>query len=272
MSIEIGKRYLIIHADDGGLCRSVNLAIVKSLEDGIVSSCSLMAPAPQFENMAAYFTNNSQYDVGIHLTLTCEYPHFPWGPVAGKEKVPSLVNSNGHFWYSVEEFIAHASPEDVATELQAQIEKCLQSGLKPSHLDSHMGTVFMDLRFIEIYVQLGMQYQITPMLVKPTEHSSDIIERFDFDVEKEAVDKLMKMGIPFLNLLYMTDNSTESLQAREEEYLKVVKNLPAGVSQIIIHPGYDDDELKSIMENSQSREYDFSVFVNNLVCFNSKRI
>ncbi len=240
MKLETETRYLIIHADDGGLCHSVNQSIISSLEKGIVSSTSLMAPCPHLEEITDYLKNNPQFDAGIHLTLTCEYPHYPWGPVADKNNVKSLVNPDGYLWYSVEEFVRNAKVEDVETELRAQIERILKAGVQPSHLDSHMGTVFMDIRFIETYVKLGLEYQITPMLVKPTEHSSELIDRFDVDAEKNVVDRLMKSGIPFLNFLYVTDNNTEKLEDREHEYINVIKNLPTGVSQIIIHTGIEN--------------------------------
>jgi len=85
------------------------------------------------------------------------------------------------------------------------------------------------------------------------------------DVEKDVVEKLMKSGIPFLNFLYVTDNNTEKLEDREQEYIKVIKNLPADVSQIIIHTGFENAELKKIMDNSASRQYDFSVFTENKI-------
>ncbi len=71
------SRYLIIHADDGGLCHSVNRAIISALEKGTVSSTSLMAPCPQLEEITDYLKINPQFDLGIHLTLTCEYPNYP---------------------------------------------------------------------------------------------------------------------------------------------------------------------------------------------------
>ena len=60
----------------------------------------------------------------------------------------------------------------------------------------------------------------------------------------------------------MTDESTRGLEEREKEYINVINYLPSGVSQIIIHPGYDGEELKKITDNSSSRQYDFSIFIN----------
>ncbi len=60
----------------------------------------------------------------------------------------------------------------------------------------------------------------------------------------------------------MTDDSTKRLEEREKEYINVINYLPSGVSQIIIHPGCDGEELKKITDNSSSRQYGFSIFIN----------
>ena len=264
MITEPGTKYLIVHADDGGLCKSVNRAIIIALETGIVTSTSLMVPCPQFEEIADFFNQNTQYDVGIHLTLTCEYPHYPWRPISDSEKVPSLVNSKGYL-KSKNEFIKTANAADVAIELRAQIERFLRTGIRPTHLDTHQGTVFRDMQFLEIYVKLGMEYQIPPMLLKPNEHSLKLINHRGLKIEKQAIEKLLALQIPFLDFLYMTDNYTKSVQETEKMYIQVMDKIPTGISQIIIHPGFDDEDLKDITSHSSNRFYDFSVFTNSAI-------
>ena len=261
MKLEPNTRYLIIHADDGGLCHSVNSAMITALESRIVTSASLMVPCPQFNEIAKFFKQNPQYDVGIHFTLTCEYPHYPWPPVADKNKVSSLVNRNGYL-KTKKEFINDAKPEDVAIELRAQIERFLESGIKPSHLDTHQGTVFQDLRFLESYVKLGMEYKILPMLLKLNEHTLKMINVRSLKIDENVIKDLMGLGIPFLDFLFMADDNSNSLKNREQEYMQVISQLPGGLSQIIIHPGFDDEELKNITSQSRDRYYDFSVFTD----------
>jgi len=260
MTAQLQSRNLIIHADDGGLCQSVNRAIINILNNGIATSTSLMVPCHAFGEIAEYFNNNPHFDVGIHFTLTCGYPQQPWGPVAGKAMVPSLVNADGYFWRTVEQVVKNATVTDVETELRAQIERALQAGIKPTHLDTHRGVIFQDFRFLEIYVKLGLEYQIPPMLLKPNQHTLQTARSQGIKLDPEKIASIMELGLPFLDELFMIDDNGIDLDQRREKYKKVISGLPVGVSQIIIHPGYNDDDLNRLTSNGKYRNEDRLVF------------
>ncbi|MBD3290280.1 ChbG/HpnK family deacetylase [candidate division KSB1 bacterium] len=264
MNLETNRRSLIIHADDGGLCRSVNKAIIDSLNKGIVTSTSLMAPTPYFEEIAVQLTKMPQADVGVHLTLNCMYEQSPWKPVSSPDKVSSLVNADGSLLETVTDFAVNATPEDVRTEIRSQIERLFEMGLKPSHIDSHQGTIFLNTKFLQSYIELAQEYDLIPMLLKPNEFTKKMIESRNLPLNSEDLERLTKIDLPFLDFLFMEDiHQNESFDVRKLTYYRVIQQLPVGLSQIIIHPGYDDEELRNLTDFSYNREYDFSIFTDD---------
>ena len=142
----------------------------------------------------------------------------------------------------------------------AQIEHFLKSGLQPSHIDTHQGTVFHTIAFLESYIKLAIEYNLVPMLLKPNEQSMELIQSQDLNLDLTFLESLAESDLQFLDFLYISDNDTLDIQEKEQEYIEIISNLPEGISQIIIHPGYNDDDLKKININSHSRFFDFSIF------------
>jgi len=249
-------KLLIIHADDAGLSHSENLATIQSLEHGIVNSYSIMVPCPWFYEIAVFAKNNPRFDNGIHLTLTCEWENYKFGPVLAAKDVPSLVDINGHFYKKREELRKNASVIDVKKELEAQIEKALKFKLKPTHLDSHMYSVGASPEFFKVYRDLGNKYNIPVMinkqLIKMVGMNPDlIIERGDLLIDKAY---------------YGTSDYFEKGKL-SDYYNDVFNNLEKGFNIILVHPAFDNQEMKGITVNhpnfgSEWRQIDFDFFTN----------
>src|SRR5947209_8368393 len=150
-----GAKLLIVHADDLGVAHSVDAASVKAFESGLVTSGSIMVPCPWFPEIAAYARSNPEADLGLHLTLTSEWSLYRWGPVLSKERAPTLFDQSGYFYATEDVAAAHIAAREAEAEIRAQIERARAYGIQPTHLDSHMGTLYQNKELFDVLLRVA---------------------------------------------------------------------------------------------------------------------
>ncbi|MHC4399957.1 MAG: polysaccharide deacetylase family protein [Planctomycetota bacterium] len=255
------KRYLIIHADDAGMCHSANRATIEAMEKGVVSSASIMVPCAWFPEIAEYAKTHPERDFGVHLTLTSEWKHYRWGPVASRDRVPSLIDDDGFLWRTVAQVAEHVKAEEAEIELRAQIERAGQFGVPITHLDTHMGALVARPDLARLYVKLGLEYDLPILLPRHAREriarqSPQLLGEFD-----KMLDTLESRGLPVIDYL-PTIPAGSDLDARKAIYLHAFKRLEPGVTQIIIHCGCDAPELQAVTARHQSRDLDRRAFTD----------
>lgn len=250
-------RLLIIHADDLGMSQSTNQACMETLEMGIVTSGSVMVPCPWFSEIAEFAVENPELCIGLHLTHTAEWRHYRWGPVAGREIVPGLVDAMGYLFRGVASVAQSASPQEIEAETRAQIELALAHGMRPTHLDSHMGVLYSRPDYLQVALNLSEEYNIPFMMFNPTPMMiARAGGRFPFELSEELRDR----GVPLLDGLPSLQDTPAERAA--EGYRELIRDLEPGVWLLILHPAKDTPELRSITGSWRMRDAEYRIFTD----------
>jgi predicted glycoside hydrolase/deacetylase ChbG (UPF0249 family) len=249
-------KLLIIHADDVGMCHSVNVASFDAMEHGVVTCGSIMMPCPWVLEAAAYMHAHPDADLGLHLTLTSEWGVYRWRPITPQDQAAGLIDEQGYMWHEVENVLRHASSDEVEKEVKAQIERAEMYGMKATHVDSHMGTLFMG-KYVGAYTRQAKAHNLICMMPKPTRQMIALGKVMGNDVQKIFAE-LAPQGYVFLDeLVQRVDGRT--LEQRKKAYYDVFRGLKPGVTELIVHLGGNDEEARHIMGSWENRYNDYLI-------------
>jgi predicted glycoside hydrolase/deacetylase ChbG (UPF0249 family) len=241
-------KLLILHADDLGAAHSVDAASFDALDKGAISSASIMMPTPWVTEVAAYARAHPNADLGLHLTLTSEWETYRWGSISPADKIPSLLDSAGTFPNEEKLVAAKAKPVEVEREIRAQIDRALELGIRPTHLDSHMGSLFTTPELIATYVKVAHDHHLPFLALKGSPLAAPQAGLTNRDILLDAV-IIASPEVP--------------RDQWKEFYLKSIAGLKPGLTEIIVHLGHDDSELQAVTVNHEpygsawrQRDYD----------------
>lgn len=250
LGFDANDRVAIVHVDDIGMCHAANEGAFEALLGGPATTGSLMVPCPWFQEAAAIARANPKLDLGVHLTLNCEWEHYRWGPVAGRRAVPSLLDDQGFLPRTTLEVVRRARPEEVEIELRAQVEMALAAGVDVTHLDSHMGTCFFP-QFIPVYHGLAREFQLPVFAVRAEDDA--MLERQGMGglrkVLEPLIDALEADGIPVLDGFCADSLGFPEGQGLEHNRRRLAA-LGPGVHYVICHAAQGSEELTAITPDS----------------------
>ena len=248
-------RLLIIHADDLGVSHSENMASIKAMESGPVNSASIMVPCPWFPEIAAYARKNRNMDFGLHLTLNAEWKNYKWGTVSSRKEVPSLVNDDGYFYSQVDSLNRFANGNEVEIELRHQVKKALAAGIDVTHLDAHMGAAVSTPENVLAYLRVAKEFELPPLLDGRVN-----------ELPSEEIQALLDDNVLLMDAIYSA-GPEDFKNGMADYYKKVLRELPVGISSLLIHLAYDDEEMQAVTIDHLNwgaawRQADFDFFTS----------
>ena len=226
-------KLLIVHADDVGVAHSVDAATFKAFESGLVTSGSIMIPCAWLPEVAAYARAHAEVDLGLHLTLTSEWATYRWGGVLSRDRAPSLYTADGYFYPTESEAASHADVREAEAEVRAQIARARAFGIRPTHLDAHMRTLYSTRPLFEMLLRVGREEGL-PVMVSREWFAEAPFLPAALGPEGVALDRIE------------TITPAVKPEGWAQFYGDFVKSLRPGVTELIIHLAYDDEEMRAV--------------------------
>ncbi len=259
-------KYLIVNADDYGMCKAANAAVAELFEGGFLKSATVMMPCPAAEEAVKFSIDHPEYPVGIHLTMTSEWGEYRWKPLTNGK---TLLDEEGFMWHESDQVEKNASYADLEAEIKAQIDLAHSMGMKPSHVDNHMGSLYGHytgrLGLAKLTLRICGEYGYAYRLY--TKHDKRICPNGTPYFLYSAVTYLSKhwgkkynVVIPdYLLFPDWNDDMRQSYETYRETILKIWADIPDGVTETFVHPSIETDELKSITGRWQDRVWEYQL-------------
>ena len=270
------ERYMIINADDFGMCRGSNLAVMDLLKDkdSALTSSTIMTPCAWAPEACKFAHNNPDLAIGVHLTFTAEWDKYRWAPVNVKD-TESLRDEWGFMFHSSDAFEKAADVNQVIGEIKAQVERCKVLGLdNPSHLDNHMGSLYgiETGRFELLTATLGVCGEYGLPFRLPSKITAEMFSNsmLEINVNPEVVTGAFDQILAYASSLKVAlpdylipnewggpqDNNYESFR---EYLLTMYANMPDGITETYLHPSLETDDLKGTSSVWERRTWEYKI-------------
>jgi hypothetical protein len=258
LGFSASDRVVIVHADDMGMCHATIPAVADLFDAGLVSSAAAMVPCGWFPAAARHCREAPTIDVGVHVTLTCEWQTPRWAPISTVDRASGLFDDEGYL-HRTSEAVAGADPAAVAGEIEAPIARAQAAGIDVTHIDSHMGAVFHPA-LLAGYLAAAERARV-PAFV-PRFDAASLLHR---GIPEPLVAPLLEAlatcearGLPLIDHLAMMP--LDDPRDRVGMARRLFDGLRPGLSYLILHPAVDTPELRAIAPDWRCRVADHEAF------------
>ncbi|UCD00598.1 MAG: polysaccharide deacetylase family protein [Promethearchaeota archaeon] len=264
LGFEATDKVVIFHIDDIGFSHASNIAAFECLDFGVASCGSIITPAPWFLEVASIYKSNPKYDLGVHLTLTCEYDLYRWRALSTINPKTGLLDSENSLWRTAEEAIINVTIEAAEVELRSQIQFALDSGIDVTHIDSHMITLF-NPKFIRSYIALAQEFEIPGFFPRVTRKELIKVGLKEYiNIYEKMVSAIEAKGFPLID--HMIIDTLGDKVDITEYYCKLFTEIKPGLTHFLFHPAKMSPELRAITpESANWRNQDYEAFTNSRI-------
>lgn len=254
-------KVLVTHIDDIGFSHAANEASFACLDVGAATCGSILINAPWFRGAVERCLDNPGYDVGVHLTFTCEYDTFRWPALSTRDPASGLLDEEGYLWKTREDAVRNVTVAAAEAEMRVQIETALATGVEFTHIDTHMGSV-VHPRFLTIYLSLAKEYGLPAFLPAITRERLESLKQVeDASAYESILEQVEAASMPTLDeiiidtLVPKTDKSAF--------YRELIDGVQPGLTHLLFHPAKAGDELAAIdRKAAASRHADYLAFTD----------
>ena len=237
-------KLVIISCDDLGASHAANIGVYSALREGAATCASIMVPAPWARDAALRYLPTD--DIGVHLTLNCEYEAYRFGPIT---HAPSLLSGEVGFPRRIADLWEHADTEEVLRECRAQIERAIAWGIDVTHLTPHLTAITLRPEFFDVYLELAVEFRLPVRL--PSTISA---EQAGFPFRQLAADE----GVVFPDHF----NHDWRSGSRDRVYEEIT-SLQPGVTEIHVQPVIDTPEARALTDAAAGWIDDYELMTND---------
>ncbi len=253
-------RVLILHIDDMGFCHAANAASLACLTEGSATCASILVNGPWFQEAVQMAKANPQLDLGVHLTLTAEYPTYRWPALSSRDPKTGLLDADGYLWATRVDAVRQVTVAAAEGEMRAQIDTALAAGIDVTHIDTHMGTV-VHPKFLGSYLRLAREYGVPAFLPRITRDRLQTLgEGAMADEYLQILALIDEDQVPTLD-----DIIIETLVpkvTKHDFYRDLIAGIRPGLTHLLFHPAVAGAELQAIADTHASRHADYEAFLD----------
>jgi chitin disaccharide deacetylase len=234
-----GAILAIVHADDLGMHPDESADCLDVLSYGLAKSASVIVPAPDFERFAA--ARYPGLDLGVHVAFTSEWRSYRWAPLLPAASSSSLRDAEGRFPGTMEAFEARARADEAASEMRSQVDRAIDAGIRPTHLDAHMGS-FLNPRFFPEAMKVAVE--------------RNLVLACAFPGSKAILESRGLVAIDSMDCVYSIEGEEANPGLRAEAYRAWMRSLGPGLHYLATHPAKLTPALAAIVEMPYIRSGD----------------